>query len=111
MAYSKLSTENKLEEFLRAEDTTTTFIAALASIRGLRGLSQTRLSQVQRGKPLEHDAAVGLHQLLVAMEELRDRLKPVPVRFHNAQDINALLIAMVTGSLFIIAVDGLGDRQ
>ena len=91
MAYAAFSPENRLQNFLRDECCTTLFIATLANIRGLRGLSQSRLSAVIRGRGLEHDAAKGLSDLMAKLEQLRDALRPVPIRFHNAADINDLL--------------------
>lgn len=90
-AYATHSAEARLERFLRDARTTTVFVSTLASLRGVRGLSQTRLAAIRRGKALEHDAAKLLHELLDSLEGLRDKLKPVPVSFFNAVEIDNLL--------------------
>lgn len=102
MAYAKFSPENRMQEFLREENTTTLFIATLANVRGLRGLSQSRLSAVVRGRELEHDAAKALDGLVTKLERLRDFVAPVPVRFHHAGQINDLLTLVENDRLLVV---------
>ena len=103
MAYAQFSPENRMQEFLRAENTTTLFVSTLASVRGVRGLSQSRLSAVVRGRALEHDAAKALGALITKLEHLRNTVDPIPVRFHNAADINDLLNMIESGQLLVVA--------
>jgi hypothetical protein len=103
MAYPTYSPENRLLEFLRDENTTPFFVGTLAALRGLRGLSQSRLSAVVRGRGLEHDAAKALAELVSKLERLRDAVAPIPVRFHNAADINELITKTETGELLVVA--------
>src|SRR5258708_16861967 len=91
MAYPALSAEGRMETFLRDENTTTLFVSTLASLRNLRGLSQSRLSGVIRGRKLEDDAYKALDGLMSELERLRNAVRPIPVRFHHAADINHLL--------------------
>src|ERR1700747_286943 len=103
MAYAKFSPESRMEQFLREENTTTLFIATLANIRGLRGLSQSRLSAVFRGRELEHDAAKALSELITKLERLRDTVAPIPVRFFHAGVINDLLNLIENEQLLVVA--------
>jgi hypothetical protein len=89
--YATYSTESKILNFLREERTSTIFLSTLAELRGLRGASQSRLSQMQRGKALELEAAAKLQRLMVELETLRELCKPIPVRFDDARAINNLL--------------------
>jgi hypothetical protein len=109
MAYATHSPEARFERFLTTEKTTPTFVAALASVRKLRGLSQSRLSQVQRGVALEYEAAKSLNELMTLLERLRDACGVIPVRFHNALDIDALLRLMEQDRLQIIVVAPVGE--
>ncbi len=90
--YATHSTESKILNFLRETSASTIFISTLAELRGpIRGASQSRLSQMQRGKALEPEAAVKLQRLMVELETLRELCKPIPVRFDDARAINNLL--------------------
>jgi hypothetical protein len=91
-----------MEEFLRRERTTAGFLGDLAAVRGSRGLSQTRLSAVQRGRALEHNPAKALSELLTKLDRLRNACSPIPVRFYNASEINELLRLLDEGRLAII---------
>ena|SRR5229473_2143173 len=105
MAYATHSTEAQVERFLREEDTTVMFLATLAELRGIRGASQSRLSSMQRGKALNHDTGVELGALITKLKALRDRAKPIPIRFQDAQVIDALLRAMETDSLVVVVFE------
>lgn len=113
MSYGQLSPEGRLITFLHAERTTAAFVGALAKLRGLPGLTQPRLSQVERGLGLQHDAEKNLGDLMTRLERLRDALKPVPVRFWNAQDINHLLELLDKNRLavFVVAEPESKDSQ
>lgn len=104
MAYTQLSPEARLIAFLHAERTTAAFVGALAKLRGLPGLTQPRLSQVERGVGLLHDAAKHLSGLMTRLERLRDAVKPIPVRFHNAADINELLKLLDEEKLVVMVI-------
>jgi hypothetical protein len=99
--YAVFSTENKIEQFLRREDTTIMWLSALAELRNIKGASQSRLSAMQRGKALIGETESDLRRLVVELEALRDAAKPLPIRFNNAQDINDLLNAQSLGALQI----------
>jgi hypothetical protein len=101
-AYPTCSPEARMETFLREERTTTAFLGTLAALRNLRGLSQTRLSAVQRGRGLENDVAKALGELLTKLDRLRNACAPIPVRFHNAAEINELLRLLDDDRLSII---------
>jgi hypothetical protein len=94
-----------MEKFLRDEDSSTLFISALGSLRGIRGLSQSRLSAVLRGRGLEHEAYTGLNKLMTELERLRDAVRPIPVRFHHAGVINALLNKIANEKLLVVCDD------
>ena len=104
MSYGSLSPEGRLTSFLHQEKTTAAFVGALAKLRGLPGLTQPRLSQVERGVELQRDAAKHLNDLMTRLERLRDALKPVPVRFWNASDINVLLELLEQNRLAVFVV-------
>jgi hypothetical protein len=99
-----------METFLREERTTTAFLGTLAALRNLRGLSQTRLSAVQRGRRLEEDPAKSLGELLTKLDRLRHRCAPIPVRFHNAMEINELLALLDDERLTIIIATPADDK-
>lgn len=90
--YATFSTETKILNFLREEKTSTIFLSTLAELRGpIRGASQSRLSQMQRGKALEPDAAIKLNALMMELDALRKLCAPIPVRFDDARAISNLL--------------------
>ena len=102
MAYPALSAEGRMETFLRDENTTTLFVSTLASLRKLRGLSQSRLSAVIRGRKLEDDAYKALNGLMLELERLRDACAPIPINFHHAGVINHLLDLIERKKLLIV---------
>ena len=106
MAYATQSTEARVLRFLSAQDTTSMFLAALAELRGIRGCSQSRLTAMQRGKAFEHQAYVEMGELISQLESLCERLKPVPIRFRDAQQINDLLHAVRSGQVSILNIEG-----
>src|SRR5258708_2622757 len=110
MAYAAFSPENRMQEFLRDENATTLFIATLASLRGVRGLSQSRLSAVVRGRGLEHDAAKALCELMSQLERLRDAVAPIPVSYFHAGVINDLLNRIERGQLLVVASANSGEE-
>ena len=103
MAYAALSPEGRMQDFLREENATTLFIATLANLRGIRGLSQSRLSAVVRGRALEHDAAKALGELMSQLERLRDAVSPIPVSYFHAGVIDDLLSKIERGQLLVVA--------
>lgn len=109
MAYARFSPEGRYTAFIHEERTTSAFVATLAKLRGLGGLSQTRLSAVERGQGLEHDAARNLNELMNKLERLRDALKPIPVRFWNAADINTLFELLDANRLAAFVVADAGE--
>lgn len=101
--YATFSVEGRMNEFIRRETASTHFLATLASLRGIRGLSQSRLSQALRGRNLEHDPAQALDGLLRELERLRDAVKPIPVSFRSPQEIDVLLNLITDGQLLVVA--------
>ena len=106
MAYPTLSTESRILRFLATEDATVMFLSALASIRGIRGGSQSRLFAMTQGKALEPDAYRDFGVLIGELEHLRDRIKPIPIRFRDAQIINDLLKSVESGEVCVLTVGG-----
>ena len=104
MAYSRFSAEGRYIEFIHTERTTSAFVATLAKLRGLSGLSQTRLSAVERGQSLLHDASQNLNDLMTRLERLRDATKPLPIRFWNAADIDTLLKLLDQNRLAVFVI-------
>ena len=108
--YAKFSPEGRMEQFLRTENATTLFIATLANLRGVRGLSQSRLSAVVRGRALEHDAAKALGELMSQLERLRDAVSPIPVSYFHAGVIDDLLNKIERGQLLVVASTNSSDE-
>jgi len=109
--YATYSTESKILNFLREERTSTIFLSTLAELRGLRGASQSRLSQMQRGKALEPEAAAKLHKLMVELETLRELCNPIPVRFDDARAINNLLDLLEKKILQVVVFENDSDAE
>lgn len=105
MSYGALSPEGRFITFVHQERTTAAFVGALAKLRGLSGLTQPRLSQVERGVGLQPDAAKNLNDLMTRLERLRDALRPVPIRFWNSMEINYLLTKLEKNQLAVFVVD------
>ena len=104
--YATYSTESKILNFLRETGSSTIFLSTLAELRGpIRGASQSRLSQMQRGKALEPEAAAKLNRLMVELETLRELCKPIPVRFDDARAINNLLDLLEGNQLQIVVFE------
>lgn len=102
MSHAKFSPEGRLIEFIHEERSTASFIASLAKLRGVPRLTQSRLNEVERGVPLNHDDASNLDALMRELEHLRDAVKPIPVRYWNALDVNELLNLIREGKLFVV---------
>jgi hypothetical protein len=103
--FGSFSTEKKIEQFMDSERCTAAFMAGLASIRGVKGATQTALTRMRQGVSLSHDANVGLRNLVIELEELRDALAPIPVRFDDARVIDGLLQMFAAGEISAVIIE------
>lgn len=81
-----LSLESQITARMRSTGVTADFLSALA------GVSTSRMSAGLRNlKPFSNDTALGLLTLLREIEELVERVRPIPVDLRNPQVIRGLL--------------------
>lgn len=105
MTHALLSTEARIEKFLREENTGVVFLGALAKLRGIGGASPATLSKMSRGASLSGDTSVQMHDLILKLEALRDAAKPLRLRFDDAREVDNWLDLHHENKLTVIVVD------